>query len=314
MKINLHWIIIAIISCFSIGLANAFIVSQPAPNFNFGGSGGFIPLGGGGTVSVGPSAASPGSNSNTNNSSTSVQPLMHPQAWSPQVTSAMPSSVTSGQYTSLPTCPATPSNCPDINGNGGNTSTCPDACAVKRNPEVISSFYSGTVQDPVCPIGYSQVASFDVQQEALFQQGQGPTIITGGMPQYISLASNAQNTGVTFSTGPWSGTFSNPDLGNWSCPAPNTGDRFDGNSWTNWVIVAGGQVLQVMSQSTDMCGCQGSCWTCACGSGWGSHSRVTSVVLRQVYYSVPQGYVPTGRFMPVGVVCVRPKTTWQQVQ
>ena len=311
MNINRHWIILvsAVISCFFIGLANAFIVSQPASIF--GGNGGFIPLGGGGTVSVGSGAATPGSNSNTNNSSTSVQPLMHPQVWSPQVTSAMPN-ISSGQYSTLPICPSTPSNCPDINGNGGNMSTCPDACQVTRVPLAINFFYPGNVTMPLCPIGYSQVASFDVQQEAIYQQGQGTTPITGGMTQFSSLASNAPNTGVTFSTGSWSGTFSNPDLGNWSCPAPNTGDKFDANSWNNWVIIYGGNVVQVMSQNTDNCGCAGTCLTCVCGAA-GSHTRVTSVVLRLVYYNVPQGYVPTGRFMPQGVVCVRPKTTWQQL-
>ncbi len=236
-------------------------------------------------------------------------------------TTAAPST----DFSTLPACNA-PMSCPEEadkfvvpTGSGYSNSifnsNCPDVCTVTRNPEAITQFLSGSLtQNSVCPQGYAQIASFDVQNEAIFQQGQTSARIQN-MTQYNQLNTNKAITGVTITNNNFTNQFNNPTLGNFTCDNPAVGRTFDNsdtmmNSWFSSVGgVPAGYVYTITGINTDDRGCSGAGWCLDCG--WaGTNTRVTNITVTDVLYSVASGYTPTGKTIPVAVVCARITQQW----
>ena len=300
MNINRCSIILGLVficGCFSMGLANAASSFSPLPIIQTSPASTYTPIE---TIALNSNPTSP---TETKSDSTSVQAPKYHQPYAAQVTSTPPS-VTNAQYSSLPACPATPSNCPDINGKGGDASTCPDACTVTRNPQTLTPLpgtnrITVTVKEAVCPAGYSQVASYNVQNEATYQTNPPVVKPISGMSKYWSYV----NAGYYCST--YGGQQESQEYCN--------GAYTDGQV-TDSVNNAGGYVVRVLNSYRSSCYCSAfDCGaTCACWVA-GTNPRWTY----RYYYmqcQPPAGLYLTGNTIPVSIVCVRPKTTWQQVR
>lgn len=219
-----------------------------------------------------------------------------------------PTTISNANFASLPVCPITPTNCPRMNGTGGNLSTCPNACTVTRSPVTVSSTtIDGTqymnpttsVTVAACPVGYSAYTMYNTQLEIAYSN----------TPMVISPVKMLADLNAFRSSGYFTctdvGPILNPNMNN--CHVEhNVGDYLDPSSDypVNGSFVA--HIVQVVDGSD--CTCKGSCAVCSCD--------VASDPAHNYYYRLVQcstasgGVYLTGNKVPVSVVCVRVYTNW----
>lgn len=95
-----------------------------------------------------------------------------------------PTDITSEQYALLPTCPAT-ITCPDINSTAAPIpSLCPDYCTRTRIVNPTSGVPPLISTTPaVCPRGYAQVASYNIQREIIYDVSRQPDIYIASLAE-----------------------------------------------------------------------------------------------------------------------------------
>ena len=234
--------------------------------------------------------------------STRVKPLQNLTVFSAGVENAPPQ-VSNARYDLLPVCPSTPTHCPDINGKGGNPHTCPDACTVTRSPNVLTTS-PGTnkvnihVKEAVCPPLYKQVATYNMQNEAVYNASPPPVQPINGMSTYHRYL----EAGYTCSI------YGNQYLSHEYCNG-----AFIDNQITDAVNNANGHVVQILNSY------RSSCYCSAFGCGATCNCNVLGVNPRWTYryYYIqcrpPAGVYLTGHVAPVSAVCARSKSVWQPV-
>ncbi len=239
-----------------------------------------------------------------------------------QVSGYVPSTTTQKDYTQLPACTdaSHPTlTCPELQStamfNVAQSANCPDVCTVTRNPAVVNSFIQGDViQNAVCPAGYSQIASYNVQNDIVYN----PPVALQNVQSVTQLATLQQNKYVLYSYSAWKGSYDNPGLGTSACDPPVTkGGYFDVNNiiaamWIAPDRMSPGETYRIYDWTTDWDGCAGSCFKCA--SAFATHARVKKIYVDKILYQVPGGITPTGNKITASVVCGRNKQQWLKTQ
>jgi hypothetical protein len=217
-------------------------------------------------------------------------------------TISAPPTISNERYDQLSACPATISGCADINGNGGNSGTCPDYCTVTRTPTTVTAGLGPvpTSKDAICPGGYSNVGMYNMQTELIYNSSPAtiyPVLGTSNYSSYINASYSCARTGSLHTSSEYchSAPYSYGQI------ADNV------NNQTSNYVVQIGNTSSGQASYRSRCSCKGSCLTCSCA--------VASDDVWVYYYSYvqctpPAGIYSTSNMAPVSAVCARTKSTW----
>lgn len=206
--------------------------------------------------------------------------------------------VTNERYDNLPACPSSVS-CLDINGRGSATATsCPDMCTITRSVNLAGSNIQSTSQ-PVCPTGYAEVATYNMQSEISYQ----PTPIYPYI-LYSLYTATYQPQGFTCTGVPWASGSSSSCVfyaaAAFSCHVPGVNTDVGGylGQYTSCSLSPYCYSNNTCTGNVSFCGTSGYIWQ--------------SVTVSYMFdmCSPPATLYYTGYDVPTSKVCARVNPVW----